>query len=66
MSLYCHECGSSSLRRAKLRFIDTLRLLTLHYPVRCRECKSRWYVAYKDARLLPHAPNRRNTAEKVS
>jgi hypothetical protein len=65
MSLHCHECGSSSLRRANLRFFDAMRLLALQYPVRCRECKCRWYVAYKDARLLPHAPHRRHPAEKV-
>ena len=29
MSLYCQECGSSSLRRAHFRFYDALRLLAV-------------------------------------
>jgi len=66
MSLYCHECGSSSLRRAHFRFSDTLRLLTFQYPVRCRACKKRWHASISDVRLLPHAPDRRENAEKIS
>ncbi len=66
MSLYCQECGSTNLRRASLRIFDAIRLLSFQYPARCRDCKTRWYVAYKDARRLPHAPQRRNAAQKVS
>ena len=66
MSLYCQECGSVSLRRASLHLYDAMRLLAFQYPVRCRECKSRWYIAYREARRLPQAPNRRNAAQKAS
>jgi len=43
-----------------------MRLLALQYPVRCRECKSRGYVAYREARRLPQAPHRRNADQKAS
>ena len=66
MSVYCHECGSVSLRRASLHLYDATRLLALQYPVRCRECKSRGYVAYREARRLPQAPHRRNADQKAS
>jgi hypothetical protein len=59
MSLSCQECGSSNLRRAHFRFSDMVRLLTLRYPVRCRDCKSRGHAPMQEARLLPNAPVRR-------
>lgn len=65
MSLYCQECGSQNVRRAHFRFSDAVRLLTFRYPVRCRDCKKRWHAQMRDARLLPHAPHRRN-AEKAT
>ena len=65
MSLYCHECGSSSVRRAHFHFFpDALRLLTFHYPVRCRTCRRRWYVSMTDVRPLPKAPHRRENAPR--
>jgi len=66
MSLYCHECGSSSLRQAHFRLADTLHLLAFKYPVRCRACRRRWYASMMVVRRLPHAPHRRQDAEKVS
>jgi len=66
MSLSCQECGSSNLRRAHFRFSDAVRLLTLRYPVRCRNCRKRWYAPIEQARLLPDAPHRRERTENVS
>lgn len=66
MSMVCHECGSNDVRRAQFRFSDMFRLITLRYPVRCRLCKRRWHASMVDVRRLPHAPQRRQNAEKAS
>ncbi len=66
MSLYCHECGSSTLRQAHFRIADTLRLLIFQYPVRCRTCRRRWHAFIADARLLPAAPHRRENTPEAS
>jgi hypothetical protein len=66
MSLYCKECGSSNLRRARFRFYDALRLFALRYPVRCRFCRKRWHAFVLEARLLPNAPPRRQSTAKAS
>ncbi|MBX6361942.1 MAG: hypothetical protein IRZ03_17930 [Acidobacterium ailaaui] len=47
--MQCPECNASRLRLSKFRTGDVGRLLLLQYPLRCRECRARFYV------LLPHA-----------
>lgn len=66
MSLYCKECGSSNLRRARFRIADALRLFTLRYPVRCRFCRKRSHEWVLKARQLPSAPRRRQSTVKAS
>jgi hypothetical protein len=66
MSLYCHECGSSNVRRAHFRLSDALRMFTFRYPVRCTTCKRRWHALMTAVRMLPHAPNRRQNTQKMS
>jgi hypothetical protein len=44
MSLRCRLCGFSDFRTARLRGADSLRLLILQYPVRCRNCRERAYA----------------------
>jgi hypothetical protein len=64
MSVSCLECGSLSVRQAHLRLSDARFLLMLKYPVRCRDCKKRWYAPLTSARRLPHSPQRRDVTER--
>jgi hypothetical protein len=65
MSLFCHECGSTDIRIAHFRFGDALRLFIFRYPVRCRDCKNRWYAPIALARELPRPQNRRGRVKKA-
>jgi DNA-directed RNA polymerase subunit RPC12/RpoP len=66
MSLYCPECGSKHVRQAHVHLSDTLHLLALQYPVRCRSCRKRWFVPLRNARHLPQAPDRHMRAGKIA
>lgn len=65
MSFSCIECGSTKVRQAHLRVGDLPFLLMLKYPVRCRDCKKRWYLPLVNARRLPNSPQRRNVTERT-
>jgi len=43
--MICTQCGSQKLRCSRLRPGDLDRLLILHFPVRCRLCGNRDFVA---------------------
>ena len=64
MSVYCPECGSTSVRQAHLRLSDAIYLLTFRYPVRCHACRRRWHALLSAARLLPQSPERRLRTDK--
>lgn len=66
MALYCHECGSRDVRASHFRLGDMLYLLGFHYPVRCRECKNRWYAPLRPALDLPRPKRRRVRARSSS
>ena len=40
----CPQCNSGRLRNSRFRVPDLIRLLLLHYPIRCRDCKMRRHV----------------------
>jgi hypothetical protein len=42
--LRCPSCFSEALRPSRLRLGDARLLLTLRYPVRCRDCRVRAYA----------------------
>lgn len=58
MHLTCRFCGLSNLRTSRLRLGDLPRLVLLHYPVRCRECKMRSYVTVFSVLGLRHSRRR--------
>ena len=39
--MVCPNCYNSDFRLSKFRSEDLSRLASLHYPVRCRNCKER-------------------------
>lgn len=45
MTVHCHKCGSCNLRPAHFRLMDLIYLVGLHSPVRCRYCRTRFYVS---------------------
>ena len=45
MTVHCHSCGSRNLRPSRLQAVDAFALLTLRYPVRCRDCRRRFLVS---------------------
>ena len=45
MTVRCRKCGSDNLRPSHLRAGDVFLLLTLRYPVRCRDCRRRFAVS---------------------
>lgn len=53
MTLSCRDCGSTDLRTSELRPPDFFRLFALRYPVRCRNCRLRWYASIFPALKLP-------------
>jgi hypothetical protein len=54
MSRVCPQCGSGKLRSASLHAHDGLRHMLLDTPLRCRECRHRFWVfnPFKPALLL--------------
>ncbi len=66
MSLHCQECGSKQVRQAHVHLSDALHLLALQYPVRCRSCRTRWFVPLRDARQLQQAPDLRRRTGKIA
>lgn len=59
-SVQCPECNSPHLRLSKFRSTDAAHLLAFRYPLRCRECRARFFVmlprAVKLARRHKHKP----------
>lgn len=64
MSLYCHECGSTEVRVSHLRLVDAVRIIALQYPVRCRNCRHRWYAPLSETRNLPRPQHPRGRSKK--
>ena len=48
MSLKCPYCGESNMRLSKFRVIDILHLLALMMPVRCHECRERYFFSIRN------------------
>ncbi|MHB1186225.1 tetratricopeptide repeat protein [Thiobacillus sp.] len=44
MSLVCPQCGSDKIRSGTLHAHDGVRHLLLHTPLRCRDCRHRFWV----------------------
>ena len=44
MSLVCPQCGSDQVRTGTLHAHDGVRHLLLHKPLRCRDCRHRFWV----------------------
>jgi hypothetical protein len=44
MNLICFRCGASDFRTSRLRLSDARHLLTVQYPLRCKDCKMRRFV----------------------
>ncbi|MGB0065639.1 MAG: hypothetical protein WBP85_14450 [Terracidiphilus sp.] len=44
MTVHCHRCGSCNLRPSHFRWVDLAHLALLRSPVRCRYCRTRFYV----------------------
>ncbi|WP_296754552.1 tetratricopeptide repeat protein [Thiobacillus sp.] len=44
MPLVCPKCGSDQIRSAALHAHDGVRRMLLHKPLRCRECRHRFWV----------------------
>lgn len=44
MSLVCPKCGSDQIRGTSLHAYDGMRRMLLHTPLRCRECRHRFWV----------------------
>ena len=49
-----------------LRFFDAIRLLCVAIPGALPRVQNRWYVAYKEARLLAACPAPQQPLDKVS
>lgn len=63
-TLYCMQCRSRHLRLTRLRPRDIGHLLLFTFPVRCRRCGQRQYVAPLAAFLssaLPKSKGKRRT-----
>lgn len=45
MTAQCHTCGSRNLRPSLLKRKDLIYLFALRSPVRCRQCRERFYVS---------------------
>lgn len=51
--MQCRRCGSKKLRLSHFYFHDLIRMVFLRYPLRCRDCRARYYVGFLTAfRLL--------------
>ncbi len=61
MELQCHDCGSTQIRRSRLRLTDLKRLVLLRYPVRCAVCYARGYAWILDAFSISHKPLKKIT-----
>jgi len=60
----CRFCSEPSLRRSRIRPLDFMWIVILHWPVRCLRCSKRQYVVWTHARYAiswraPHAPELR-------
>ena len=59
MNVYCQACGSRNIRPSYFRITDAGFLLTLRFPVRCRQCRKRFAVSiFKIRRLRREATAR--------
>jgi hypothetical protein len=45
----CPECRSSHLRPSRFRISDVKYLLVFRWPLRCRECRARFFAALPQA-----------------
>jgi hypothetical protein len=62
--LKCNHCDATKFRTSKLRLTDVARLLVLQYPVRCRHCGMRMFVAIHLAYRLYRARKLRRQQEQ--
>lgn len=42
--IQCMRCGSTKVRLSHLCFPDAVQMVALRYPLRCRECRHRWFA----------------------
>jgi hypothetical protein len=56
MEIHCHDCGSTQIRRSRLRLSDLKKLVLLRYPIRCVACYTRGFAWILDAFSISHKP----------
>jgi hypothetical protein len=56
MELQCHDCGSTQIRRSRIRLTDLKKLIVLRYPVRCAVCYARGFAWIFDAFAISNKP----------
>lgn len=49
LKIRCVHCRATSLLLSQLRIGDLPRVLLLHYPIRCHDCSSRFYLTFVQA-----------------
>lgn len=50
--MLCPDCYSSEFRLSRLRLHDIPQLMALHYPIRCKRCKTRTHTTFPQAMKL--------------
>lgn len=56
----CHSCGASNFRLSHIRRVDLGHLLGLQYPVRCRICHERRFLAVPIALAFSRKGKKKN------
>ena len=61
MAVHCPRCGLRTIRSSQFRLFDLPRLLMLRSPMRCRSCRTRFYITvFERMRLHREAKARRS------
>jgi len=62
MPVICPFCACNNLRPSVFKGGDFFRLLLFKYPVRCRDCRERFYVMLHRGLEVARQANARDTA----
>jgi hypothetical protein len=57
----CRLCYSSKFRCSHIRANEILKLLSLQFPVRCRNCGKRRFAAFWEAWAIHRQPSELNS-----
>jgi hypothetical protein len=63
--LQCSTCNDSDVRFSRFRLVDTLPLVLMLFPIRCRACYKRSYISVPKALKMRSRSRRRKCGHSL-